>query len=83
MEVLAKKAKGMFDVVAVNCDDQKLKSLCQGVKGFPTIKIWVADPYTGKRTNTGKYAPNTRAIARAKYLITRQSSGRRRIFRFE
>lgn len=54
-ETLAKKLKGMYDVIAVNCDDAKLKSLCQGVKGFPTLKIWVADQYTGKRTDKDKH----------------------------
>jgi protein disulfide-isomerase A6 len=54
---LAGATKGMVNVVAVDCDDSANKPLCgrQGVKGFPTIKLFTPgqkspEDYTGARS---------------------------------
>ncbi|KAL0632635.1 hypothetical protein Q9L58_008483 [Maublancomyces gigas] len=49
-EKTAKALKGLVKVAAVNCDEEKNKALCsqQGVKGFPTLKIFQPSAKKGK-----------------------------------
>jgi len=52
---LATRAKQQFEVVAVNCDDEKMKPICtqEKVQGFPTLKIYKADKISGGRKSEG------------------------------
>lgn len=54
-DLLGEKMNGIVNVAAVNCDDDKLSSLCESykVEGYPTILILSKDKaidYEGKRT---------------------------------
>lgn len=59
-EAAKKKLTGLVDLVAINCDAEENKQLCgeQGVKGFPTVKMFnhngkerKAIDYQGPRTS--------------------------------
>ena len=52
-KTVAQKLKGIATIGAVDCDDSANKKFCaaQGIKGYPTVKLYEGDklknPYTG------------------------------------
>merc|ERR1711939_626911 len=69
-EKAAKNLAGMVDFVAVDCDEDKNKPLCQeyGIRGFPTIKTFsspskaTAKDYNGERTASALVQAATREM---------------------